>query len=827
MFAAMTFVAGGFVFVFTLFAKHCAFGIAQDFALCKYFNITRRAAFLFGPLLLVLGLMVIWLRDRLSLILSSFAQRLSDQMRYLGQSESQDPWLLRPRLKILFVDRNEYSENIRSVLVVLGLNFISFVALSYFAFRINEPHLFYGLDGSYMMELFREQIEWLPLQPGFSNNFLQSLGNVWFPLNVYLIPGYAVSMLNAGKVDPAVSYTIFASELFLATLSLGLFLRLRPILATAAAWALCLVTFPYIEFSTIYPIMVLVPHFATLVMIGIFLLILFWMIGKKNAVMSCACIIGVLLLMIHVVLSESVFTILIAPVLVVFGLFGLIYSGSRYERLWKLIASGLIVATLTVSGCVPYVYGLSKYTAAYFFQQELFNDRMQLQFVSVLFTSRGGFILFTLCLIGALIVALRGSGLNRVFAKATLFSMNLILISGVISKYFNIWHGPSPLYFEFLLWPLYAVFGSIALGIAGVYGLQILVMLFGITSGTRAVSLVRSVPASFFGLAVAILPWMVLGPALSAHDQKERDYPYLPVQTPIVATLAKQISLKPGEIFRGRAATFTGQGISAGVNWFTLHTMDHELIKRFGNDHRMVGLWYYDIPTLMEYSPLITPAFYLITRYFLARSGDVQMRNVMTLRDINPRLLRMLGVRFLITDAPLADFAHLRERIPEHGYPRLFLYELDGVNVGQFSPHEAILASDASTTLMALSRSGFDPAREIVVQEPLPKNLSPLTKSQLTAEVGALRISALSGGTSVILLPLEYSHCLELKPISRTEGLPKLFRANLVQVGILFDRELDAVVTYFTGPFHNAGCRLEDARDMQRLDVTAAPSARP
>jgi len=804
LFAAIASVASVVVVGFALFAKYLAVRAVDD------------AFFLLGSLFVVLALSVF----------CSLAQFVINRASSLGLRKSVDLRLLRPRLRKLFQKHKPDTENCRRILAPLVLNFISFVVLSFAAFKFNKSNLFYGLDGSYMMELVREQMEWLTLQAGSSNNFLQSLGNVWFPFNSYLILGYAVSILNAGKVDPALSYTIFSSELFLATLSLGIYLCVRPIFAVAIAWAFCLACFPYIGLPAIYPILILVPQLATLWATGIFILILFWLIGKKNAFISCGCIVVVLLLTVNLLLSLSVATIEIAPVLAVFALFGFIYSENQNERLWKLIASGFVLTVLFATGCVSYLYGLLKYTAAYFFSDELLNDRMQLTFTSVLFTSRVGFIFFTLCLVGALIVALRGSGLSRVFAKATLFSINLILISGVICESFDIWHGPSPLYFEFLLWPLYAVFGAIALCLIGIYGLQIGTILIGMTRANIVVELIRDRSPAFYGSIVAILPWwLIFIPALLGQHDAKRANPYPPPQTPIVTELAKQIALKPGEIFRGRVGTFTGLRINGSVNWLTLHTTDYELIRRLGNDHRMVGLWYYDIPTLIEYNPLITPAFYLMTKNFLARRGDLQVRSAITVRNINQRILRMMGVRFLITDAPIADFAQLRESIPEHAPPLLYLYELDGVNVGQFSPRNAILRTNASDILTAMERSGFDPAIDIVVEDSLPKNLSPLANSRVTAEVGGLRISASSSGTSVILLPLEFSHCLEVKRISRAQSLPKLFRANLVLTGLLFDKKLDAVVSYFTGPFHNAACRLEDARDMQRLNVTAATSS--
>ena len=50
----------------------------------------------------------------------------------------------------------------------------------------------------------------------------------------------------------------------------------------------------------------------------------------------------------------------------------------------------------------------------------------------------------------------------------------------------------------------------------------------------------------------------------------------------------------------------------------------------------------------------------------------------------------------------------------------LFLYELDGVNLGQFSPTETKLAADANQTLTYLSDGTLDLDRTAVVGEPMP-----------------------------------------------------------------------------------------------------------
>jgi hypothetical protein len=38
-------------------------------------------------------------------------------------------------------------------------------------------------------------------------------------------------------------------------------------------------------------------------------------------------------------------------------------------------------------------------------------------------------------------------------------------------------------------------------------------------------------------------------------------------------------------------------------------------------------------------------------------------------------------------------------------------------------------------------------------------------------------------------------------------GAPPLFRADLMLSGVLFERQLDAQISFHTGPFHNSRCR--------------------
>jgi hypothetical protein len=69
-----------------------------------------------------------------------------------------------------------------------------------------------------------------------------------------------------------------------------------------------------------------------------------------------------------------------------------------------------------------------------------------------------------------------------------------------------------------------------------------------------------------------------------------------------------------------------------------------------------------------------------------------------------------------------------------------------------------------------------------------------------------------SNGTSVALLPVQFSHCLALDdPASG-----RVVRANLVQTGIVLDKHIDAQLSFGLGPF-SAGCRNRDLEDLKRL----------
>jgi hypothetical protein len=109
----------------------------------------------------------------------------------------------------------------------------------------------------------------------------------------------------------------------------------------------------------------------------------------------------------------------------------------------------------------------------------------------------------------------------------------------------------------------------------------------------------------------------------------------------------------------------------------------------------------------------MSPPNFAFLRTFLTQPTDIIFRNMIGMRRVDQRILKAIGVRFVITDQPIAD-AELRAQItiPTPQVARellgfaskridnfeLYLYELHNVNVGQFSPTEVRRLTEVTTS---------------------------------------------------------------------------------------------------------------------------------
>ena len=725
-----------------------------------------------------------------------------------------DDFTARPLLSIRILQ-----DFLQPGILVFTASFLSFVAFFYIAYTLNDSYLLWNMDGKRFVYLVRQQSVWFPFYFGYTNDFFHSLGNIWYPLNMKLDPGFflATDPTN-GMLDRRLSYLIFSVELYLSTFLLGTVLRQGVVVSSIAGWAIVLLGMPFHGMPAVYPVLAMAPNYP--LSQTVLILCLFRLIGRTNDGYSAVLSAAIALLLAHTALAHPTAIILMAPILLIFSAGILVASDTRREVIVKLVSVIVGSGLLAILGFPRYLIGLFQYSAPYYFASELFNDRAFYYFVSIAFqNSVAGLTLFSLALIGAVLIARFGGRFERMFAIGLLLAIAIITGGGAFTaSYYESWRGPSPIYFEFFLWPIYTIFAAATFRVLYYSGWVVFNQV--VQSGLKA----RLNGAHAFYLVAATLlcvPWALLkysNPHFT-HTQSRLGFVGQITETRIVSALKKEVGLQPGSLFRGRVATLTGQNINRPVNWHDLNALDVEILSRSGNSHQSIGLWSYSIPTLLELSSLITPPFFLITREFLERPGDLQMRNAMVLRNYNSRVLRALGVRFVITDAPIDGDAILRISQEMPTATKHYLYELNGANRGDYSPTRVRAIADVKETMTALGDPAFDFTRTVILETPLQVELVPAKSSQIHAEPGHLRLSATSEGTSLLVLPFEFSNCLMLEPISGDEGGRRILRANLLQVGILFTRRLDATLTFFTGPFRNSGCRIQDKRDMERLNI--------
>ena len=699
-------------------------------------------------------------------------------------------------------------------------NAIALIAFSTLVLSLNRGALFYGLDGNYMKILIQNQFQWMPFGMNLGANPLQGNWNSFIGYNMNLIPAFSIQahFLN-GQVDPVLTYTVFALELAFATYLVGNLLSLHKFERIAAAWLLPLLTLPFIWGpSLIFPLYVLIPQGVDLVLGQA---VLMWALVRSDdrALRNVTSGLIIILVVGWLVVANPLTVMIIVPTVAAAYLTIIVSSKTRRVLLWRLILVALLALVMIAGGFVHFLIGQTFYSVPAFFSNELWVDKPDLTGASIVFQWRDyssfGLVLVFLSVVGATLTAVRQTGLPRNLAIAHLVLTAMYVGGGyLLVRYVPGWRGPAMLYFEISIYAFYCLFAVHAVMLTAPRLVHVANKLLS-AYGPRA--LVLSSDKTF--LAVAIFG-LVLIAGLAAKGRPSAQY--LPIsETTFVKFLRAEIGLQPPSLFRGRVATFAGGDPATPIGWIDQYQRDNKALASAGNESRTIGFWTFGIPTLIEYNHYITPPDYLLLSRTLARPIDPQLRNIMALTVPNAPILQALGVRFVISDRSLGDEFQLREVMKSATDPELRLYELPKPNLGNYSPTRTVLAKDASDAL-AILKNGFDFQNLAVVTEPLTEALVPASSVRLRFETGAFNLHAESQGRSLLVLPVEFSRCLTVSSALSSNGDVRIFRTNLVQVGVLFSTSLDVKVTFESGPFAHATCRVKDIEDMRALDLPAA-----
>jgi hypothetical protein len=291
--------------------------------------------------------------------------------------------------------------------------------------------------------------------------------------------------------------------------------------------------------------------------------------------------------------------------------------------------------------------------------------------------------------------------------------------------------------------------------------------------------------------------WWRGGVQLGADDGRNGVQQVFAATPPFTRTLKDRVGLTPGSQFRGYADSLILYQRMPLV-------VPLEVLAWHGQD----------IPTLTQYTYFLTPELHLLVTRLLDYPADHPNVNHLGISKVDARVMRMLGLRYLMVkdnlDAPGLN------RVDRQGDYRL--YELSDPNLASFSPTRVRQAPNAAGLLDALADPAFDPREDLAVQdgEDVPSDLVPATATSLTFERGGWHFSARSAGRSLVALPVQFTRCLDLLPAPGSAEQARLVRVNLVETGILFSGDVEVDARYRApGPWDR--CTQADIADTEHL----------
>jgi HAMP domain-containing protein len=422
-------------------------------------------------------------------------------------------------------------------------------------------------------------------------------------------------------------------------------------------------------------------------------------------------------------------------------------------------------------------------------------------------------------LFGSAFLFFSSFGVKRRYGLAILVLLGLIHFYAVLSwqQVLGWMHTVSTPY---LTWALFPIAAPAAISVGGLVGPWLV--------GRRAASSPwMPAVASCLIAAFALFAWFQL---ISPNQPRVPgggllDLPQIahtPTKDgPVVDYLQRHIGLKPGAEFQGYASTFLGarDGLvlrNAGVpNGIMTYILGRDVLSdKFGNSFQMMDLWNRSIPTLEEYGQWVSKQMYYFDRDLLARPQDELNSAFIYLYQFRPLLLRALGVRFIIADGTLADpsIEHVMTESGKAG-AQINLYEIKNANLGQFSPTKVRWVADYPAAVRALREQ--DNLENWVVLLGVPErhmDLVSASSSRIVAIKDGYLLRASAPGRAMLVLPVQFSHCWRIDNAADTEP-PVLFRANIIQTGVLFKDSVDVSIRFDFEPWR-ASCRLQDARDL-------------
>lgn len=289
-----------------------------------------------------------------------------------------------------------------------------------------------------------------------------------------------------------------------------------------------------------------------------------------------------------------------------------------------------------------------------------------------------------------------------------------------------------------------------------------------------------------------------------------------------VRIMTDAVAVRPGDKFRGRALVLVGmstqQPVAWGTDFFPVLYFKHRqgLGNDLMNDAEALG-----VPLINEYGHWVSPPMLALMAAAFYRPEDSIDRAAQAPRVFRQNLARLLGVSLVVSDQPVPSAIGVYSTVvlnqPVH------ISRVDGANVGQYSPTQIVIAENAHAILDMLQKPNFDGTRTAVLEAALQHDLVAAEAVSVFLEKGPhVRVEVRSRGTSLLILPFDFSHCLRVEG----SGLLAVVPANLSQTGLVIRGNTSVRISYRYGLLHGTSCRRDDLERIKRLDLEEAATGR-
>jgi hypothetical protein len=717
------------------------------------------------------------------------------------------------------------------------------IPLIWRAWIIIGPNTYTGGDGKMWQSLIREIREFAAAFHVNVLNPLQGAAGFGNPINIWADPVYwpffSDDLLFATQGSTLIAYVAVATAIFV----LSRIWRL-PLGASIAGSLSSVIVFP--PFSHIFgfsTLLSIVPDAA----MGAALMIITAAIAYYVNDLRWRTIIGGAILLAlwlgYIVYSNPGWFVGAGFVFAPLIAFCILDARSAKVIAARIAAVAIAFALLYAVGPADYLLTLFAYSTRIYFHSEWSRPQDTL-YTSWIFVSPRllwTYLFFVSGWMVGLILGVRGER-RAVLVCLLLFAAFVVEASAYLFAPIH-WPATLPVYYEVLVGPIYA-FGAIVgywSFIAAVWR-KLVAEPFLKAIGTPSLSSGEAAQrrALFKSIirAVPVLSGIAFVPVLGAWYVKDEIYAHKytpnlintltepwPAAEELIAYLGDNIGLRNTRRFRGMALLNSDRCRKAcGFS--------------YENAILLATLWGNFVPFMNSYSTFgdVPRVHYFISHMSLtegaaARSSSDRIpveRAWWMHADVDvssKKIMQALGIRYILHARPDGEEARsppndavLRRQFGPTtvGAKRIThtLYEYSDSNTGNYSPTNVAIARDAPSILQHLWSTSFDPRQSIILPERIEEPVVEATGGKMIFERGAIRVQAESRGHSLLLLPLQYSHCLVLSEAVKAKLLP----ANLVQTAVLFQGSIDLRI-YFEYGLLRPGCRRLDIADLAELGI--------